>query len=222
LGLRHDPVGGTLQAFDRRSGLDVAFGYLGVIPRHLITGPLRVVMTLSDPWVIRTRVGGDVPRDDGPPGDRPVDGAAGNDPPDEAPDDRLAMPRADAARRSGRRLLAGVVVERETWSLPVAELPAIGDLGKPVGLLDSLNAWWQLHDLPPRVFCTGESMAGARVGKPAWMSLDHPISVWAAVCSLDPRAVRVNITEALPDLLGDAITDRAVEWAAALRLDGGS
>ena len=199
LGLRLDPIDDTLQAFDRGTGTAVAFAYLGVMPRHLITGPLRVLMTLSDPWVIRTRVGGDVPDDDAPAATAP-------------------------ARRQDRRTLADVVIERQTWSLPVAGLPQLAGLDDPVTLLQQLQTFWQAMDLPPQVFLAGESAAGARVGKPAWVSLAHPITAWAALQALDSRVARVTITEALPDLLDPAVDSgrRAVEWAFALRLDGGA
>ena len=209
LGLRLDPVDDTLQVFDRRCGSPVAFAYLGVMPRHLITGPLRVLMTLSDPWVIRTRVGGDVPDED------------------------AASAERSALRQRARRLVAGVVVERRTWSVPVAALPELTDPDEPVLLLDQLQSWWQAMDLPPRVFIAGESAAGARIGKPAFMSLDHPVTAWAALRRPDHRTVRLSISEALPDLLGPAASapeaaavgpaaGHAVEWALALRLDGGA
>ena len=96
LELTHDAERDTLTLRDR-GGRPVAPVYLGVAPPHMIRGPLRLLLTLADPWVAGQRFGHERgPWESGPPG---PGGHRARAPPDRRPARPAARALADPARR---------------------------------------------------------------------------------------------------------------------------
>ncbi|KUJ49669.1 hypothetical protein ACZ90_67165 [Streptomyces albus subsp. albus] len=200
IALRHDVASGTLQAFRRRDGKPVSFPYLGSIPRHLIVGAHRLVMTLTDPWVVRARVNGE--RHTGDPEPAPVRGVVETD----------------------RRTCGRLVLQRRTWRMPRLMLPEHEQGETPVAHMGRLRAWAAEHGLPRRFYLRQFAHLRLQHAKPAWVDLANLYSVHAAFRSIAPEAVEVEIVEALPDIGEYLSTDagaHAVELTAALALGDG-
>ncbi|MFE2305837.1 hypothetical protein [Streptomyces sp. NPDC059411] len=197
--LSHDPASDTLQLYDRH-GASVALPYLGVMPPHVLSGPVRVLATLSQPWNTRYLTNGErLPHDPTRP------------PP--------AGVTATARAREGR-----LVTARASWRLPGAALPRPQTGEGTAAFLDRLDGWRREHGIPQQCFVRAEGTRGALPEKPFWTHLGSPHAVASLLKTLGPDAAAVEFTELLPGPGTHWLTDtggrpRAVELAALLRLD---
>lgn len=197
MALRHDPESDTLQAFVRDTGQGVAFAYLGVIPQHLINGPRRVLLALSDPWVPPLWAGFG---SEGFRRQRPV-----------------PEPTSEPRHAVGR-----LVMKRAVWRLPADALPLRAPDESWLDLLERVTEWRGALSLPERgyarVFTTSDPVGS----KPQWIDFMDPWSL-SALAGESSGATTLEITEALPDtgehcwLGGDGLP-RTTEFAAFLSL----
>jgi hypothetical protein len=177
LGLSHDPGSGFLTV-RRPDGRPVAPVYLAIVPPRLMLGPLRLLLTLADPWVLPAPAGAQP---------RPFD------PPPPAPTEVQREDRASDGR---------LVLRRRSWRVPVEELPAPRAGESPFELLARADAWRRRWGIPEEVFATAQRRhfsleSGKR--KPAWLSFASVHALAHTAALLDEDVVAVNLTEALPD-----------------------
>lgn len=168
--LEHDAREGTLTL--RRAGRALAPVYLGTVPPHLVSGALRVLLTLGNPWML---------------GD-PTRHAAATATPE----------RVEAVARAQQGRL---VLRRAHWRVPPGEFPVRGAREAPLAFLRRVRAFQAAHELPAEVFMTVERSGmthSARARKPMWVRFDSLHALEAAARSVDADALAVQLTEALP------------------------
>lgn len=197
--LSHDPASDTLQLYDR-NGANVALPYLGVMPPHVLNGPVRILATLSQPWNTRYLTNGE---------------RLPHDPTRPPPAGVTATPRT----RQGR-----LVTARASWRLPSAVLPRPEAGEGTAAFLDRLDGWRREHGIPQQCFVRTEAARGALPDKPFWTHLGSPHAVASLLKTLNSEGGAVEFTELLPGPGTQWLTDtdgrpRAVELAALLRLD---
>lgn len=177
--LAHDPASSFLLLHDRGGGR-LAPVYLGTAPAYLTFGPLRLLLTLADPWILP--------------------GAA-----TPSPLDPPAAPAA-AVEHDHRVVDGRLVLRRSRWRVPVEEFPRPLPAEPPVETLERADAWRRRWGVPLEVFVTAERRhvpvdPGRR--KPLWLSFASVHSLRQAAALLDEDVVAVGLTEALPGR-GDA------------------
>ena len=199
LHLRHVPETETVELRDSEDR-PVAPVYLGLVPAHLLSGAPRILAVLGDPWVNRATW---LVKDLG----------VGRGDPAEA--DRGAhQPRVQRGR---------VVFKRETWTVPVDQIPVPGPRETEEDYFRRLQRFRESWKLPRDVFVRTlgpEAGMGGTASKPVWASFASP-HAWAPVAERLKNARRVTFQEALPNADGYWLTDnhghrRAVEHISFL------
>jgi hypothetical protein len=174
LHLIHDVASGTLQARDHQ-GRRTALSYLGVTPTHRLTGAIRLLLLIADPWISLFRVDNER---------RPFD------PPEPIHDRVVRMPRAQVGR---------VVYARERWRLPTSLFPRPKSGETTPRYLGRLDQWRRTNRIPLEVFVhLHEGQQSLTNRKPMWMAFDSPYSIWAVHRALTDTTVTVDLVEALP------------------------
>jgi hypothetical protein len=177
LTLVHDRHDGTLQAYGPGDE-PVAFTYFGVTPEHLLSGPVRALLTLTDPWITLARV--DAER-------------RAYDPP---------RPSGDGVSFTPRTVRGRLVLSRARWRVPATLLPrpAAGETaagGSAARLLARADRWRRAHGLPAEVYWSAGYPDGTRT-KPMWLAFDSPAALWALHKAVRPDQPAVDLVEALP------------------------
>jgi len=198
--LRHDPERDTLDIFGP-DGQAVAPVYLGAVPQYLILGPVRLLLTLGDPWINASPAG----KIDNP---------------------RLALEPAPRDVEFRPRWSEGrLVLRRAVWRVAPAQWP-VQDAGETdLDYLCRAERWRQTHELPVECFLTLErpsSALDAAKRKPLWMRFDSLHALRRAGAALGDDVVTVRAAEALPGrgehwAVGADGTARACEHMALLR-----
>jgi hypothetical protein len=154
LTLVHDPALDILD-FQTEDGRRIAPVHLGIVPAWMSKGPVGLALTLIDPW---------------------VDGSALTR--SSHPARRLANASA-AARNVPRLCVDGVVLHRETWTVPVAELPFETLSESPTAFLVRLDEWRRNAGLPAEVFVwiIGSNSVDGNIRKPLWMNFHSLVTV---------------------------------------------
>ena len=198
LRLTYDDGSGTL-VLRRRDGRPVVPVYLGTVPQHLVAGPLRVLTTLGDPWVVGVRAGGQR---------GPMDAPA-------AVHDVEWSPRQTDGR---------IVLRRATWTVPPDQFPRHGSREPTFDYLHRVARWRTRHSMPEEVFLSVDrpSMTlEAKRRKPIWVSFDSVHTLAVAAHLVDDEAVAVRLVEVLPTRIqawteGADGARRATELVASL------
>jgi len=176
LRLVHDAGTGTLTIV-AGDGEPVAPLYLGTVPPYVLYGPVRLLLTLVDPWMNGVRFGThDFSRRSRP----------------SAPHHVTLTPRHSSGR---------VVLQRAQWRVPPGQMP-IQERGETIAaFVRRADRWRRQHHLPTEVFLSVEQRTVSHRPnrrKPIWLSFDSPHSLAAAAGLLDSSTVAVLLTEALP------------------------
>ena len=173
LRVRHQPQSRTLAIVDT-DGDPLAVLPVATISPYMVAGPLRVLLTVIDPWVFRPRVVR-------PHETRVVDGRP--------------------VGHSGLAALGRLVVARETWWVEADSFPR-RETGEPgVAHLRRVEGWRQAHGLPDEVFVRGDVgplELDPHRRKPQWVRWDTPHTLELAA-RLSRRVDRLVLTAALPD-----------------------
>ncbi len=178
LQLRHEPDKNTLLLTDSQ-GEPVSPVYLGVVPAHLMSGPVRLLLCLADPWV-----------------NGAIHLSCSHSPLEILPPPGEQI-EEEPARTHGR-----LVLRRRTWRLAPTLLPTPGKIEKPHEFFARMDAWRRAHQLPDEVFLTLESagpMNDYAGRKPSWLSFRSAHAVLAAASN--PRlanATAIRLSEAAP------------------------
>jgi hypothetical protein len=94
-----------------------------------------------------------------------------------------------------------VVWGRRTWSLSPEVVPTWARGGHVTDVLARVEAMRERFAMPGELFVATVEAGSARpVGKPTWLSVDHPLTVLTALRDPGPRVRRWVFTEALPAL----------------------
>ena len=174
----HDPDTRSLRIEDR-SGVPVAIVPVGVISPYLVSGPLRALLILSDPWTYRPLVAA-------PQWTERIDG--------------------DTVAGAERRQVGDLVLTRRSWWLPAGSLPRREPPESLLSFLGRVERWRVLRGLPDEVFLrawTGPLELDPRLRKPHWVSWGAPHTLEVAARTA-ARTHRLLITEALPAVAGGA------------------
>ncbi len=201
LRLHHDAATGLL-GFRDRTGRAIAPVYLGSVPQHLLTGPVRLLLIIADPWGCVSELGKV---------DRPWRGI----------EPVVAPVVHDPRRTSGR-----VVLRRANWRIAADHWPRPETGEFDDELLIRLERFRREHGLPLEGFVTFERPQGAGVRrashrKPRWIRFDSPHAVHQVAAGFDDDVLAARLVEALPGrgqhwTPGDAPA-RADEHVALLR-----
>lgn len=178
-----DSETGTLQLTDP-DGAPASLLYGGAIPPHLLKGVEGVLTVLASPWAVV--------------------------PPTPAPHD------VEGGRFAPRLERDGVAWSRRTWTLAPEVVPTWTRGAHVTEFLAQVEQLRQRYDMPDELFVAtarAVSATGAALGlgKPTWLSLDHPLSVLQALRSTS--ADRWVFTEALPSA---SSSPRVVEYMAVV------
>ncbi|MEZ5094791.1 MAG: hypothetical protein R2731_00805 [Nocardioides sp.] len=184
-GLAHDPVTDTLALTDPR-GEPFGLTYLGLTPRHLLQGYLRLLGVLADPWI-----------NGSPHSDYTVTKYA-----------LLAELSTDHVEELPRVVQRGLVTRRRSWVVPRGMLPDID--GSDRDLCLAASRLREEHGMPEEVFIHqlggfGAPMTGLR--KPTWTSWSSPTCLRVALGTLAPQTAHVRVVEALPASTGHVQRD---------------
>ncbi|WP_370948453.1 hypothetical protein AB5J62_12925 [Amycolatopsis sp. cg5] len=189
--LAHDAGRNVLELLGP-DGRPVGLAYLGLIPPHLSSGPLRLLNVLANPWVAPQEFG-----------DRQFNAA----PSDGA--EIVARPRRTVGR---------VVVERANWVCEADRLPLpVAGENESESVLRA-HRWRREHGIPAEVFCRRVDEFTA---KPLWVDLRSAVSLAVLRQELG-GAGRIRVTEALPGfrqhgLRGPSGESLASEYVVGLR-----
>ncbi|MFI2458137.1 hypothetical protein [Streptomyces sp. NPDC019539] len=175
LNLVHDPHSATLE-LRKRDGTLVAPVYLGTVPQHLVTGAERVLLTLSNPWVVPAGLA-------------------------DASDHEEALTIYDSTFES-RRHRAGVVVSRARWRFNAKSVPQAQNDEPLADFLERVDQWRRAHRLPTEVYARVEpALQGGneRMRKPLWLAFASPTGMEAlAHLTAKSEGRRLVFTECLP------------------------
>ncbi|WP_338676493.1 hypothetical protein V1460_28595 [Streptomyces sp. SCSIO 30461] len=173
LELAHDPDRHALEL--RRPGAGpVAPVYLGTVPRHLVGGAARVLLTLADPWWL-TPGRADGARTDGP-----------------------------TSRGDGflpRRSIGRAVVRRAHWRCDSSEVPRQRPGEDWPEFLERMDGWRRAQGMPAEVYarCETDFPRHDALRKPLWVAFASPVGLEALHRLTERPAVPVVFTECLPD-----------------------
>ncbi|GAB1641470.1 hypothetical protein KRMM14A1259_18930 [Krasilnikovia sp. MM14-A1259] len=201
----HERAQGTL-LLTNVEGLPIAPVYLGVVPAHLMSGPVRLLLCLSDPWV----------------------NGAHHLCCTYSPLEQLSEPGADIVEEP-RQSIGRLVTRRRNWRMSASHFPTPHRNESPFDFYKRMDQWRREHDLPDEVFLTLEG--GGRLTqdypdrKPAWISFNSAHAVRALASN--PKigvAQAVRLAEALPHREQYWLRDgedrtRAAEHVSFLRWD---
>ncbi|MGO1561782.1 MAG: hypothetical protein ACTHXO_07375 [Actinomycetaceae bacterium] len=202
--LVHDAESDTLSLTDR-GGTPFGLAYLGLTPKHAHHGYLRYLGTLADPWI------------NGSP-DCDYTGTKVFDLLPMCGPTTVRLPRIEDD---------DLVVRRESWLVPVADLPGADGGTDDVALLRQAHAFRRAHGIGDEVFVHQlggyQHMVGGLM-KPHWASLVSATSIRTVVRSLDPTTTHVRVVEALPGRRGHTQRDadgvrRATEHVVLMHWD---
>lgn len=201
LRLSHDPATDTLTLLDP-TGTPAALSYLGVVPHFLISGPLRLLFVLMDPWQNGFRFSAGISFFTRP---RPV---------------------PEAVAFTPRETMGRLVLRRASWRMPVRAFPVPEPGEAPFRFLERAHRWRTLHGIPEEVFLNTEYARmdlTVKRRKPLWVRFDSYHALAAAAQTLaDGDVTAVVLHEALPGreqhwVPGGDGRPRAAEFAALLR-----
>lgn len=199
LHLRHDSKTDTVELLDAEER-PVAPVYLGLVPAHLLGGASRILAVLGDPWVNRATW---LIKDLGAGPGNPADTKRASH-----------QPRVQRGR---------VVFKRESWTVPVDQVPVLEPQEPHEDYFRRLQRFRESWGLPREVFVRPhgpELGMGGTASKPAWVSFASP-HAWAPVSDRLKKARSVTFQEALPTADQYWLTDeqghhRAVEHISFL------
>jgi Lantibiotic dehydratase, N terminus len=194
LGCRH-MIGSDMLQLETRQG-PIGLTYLGLAPVYLQSGPLRLLLTIADPWIIRTNL------DD-------IGVRIGEGPP-------------KAVEYFPRRTCGRVVVRRAAWRMPIDAFPMRRQPESSFDYLRRVRAWQQALKLPDELFLrmdAGRLELDPRRRKPVWLRLDSPHALASATARIEQGGHTVVLTEALPTAEEHWVRDhdgatRAAEYVA--------
>ncbi|MEU8550499.1 lantibiotic dehydratase [Streptomyces roseoverticillatus] len=172
--LAHDPESRTLQARDQ-DGHPAALTYMGVVPGHLLTGPLKLLCLLSDPWITMSRVDRDI---------RPYD----------------RMQTVERLTYRPRMQHGRTVWARARWSVPPTDVPRPAPGTPTIAFLTDVERWRRRHGIPGEAFIVQivKGPSGFTKLKPQCIQFDSPHLIWSALRRISPEAVVVDFIEAFP------------------------
>jgi hypothetical protein len=187
IALTHDPARDVLEFVDLDGAL-IAPVPLGIVPAWTFDGPVGLLLALLDPWIDGSQITREA---------NPI---------------RRAY-RSDRAERRPRRTEQSIITRRETWRIPVQDLPLQGDLA-PGAFLIALHEWRTANGMPEEVFVRvhGDDPFDAATRKPMWMRFTSWYAV-SAVWALLPGRHTLELQESLPVR---SVADRAQEMVLTL------
>lgn len=174
--INHDPISDTLFFSDYQENVH-SIAYLGITPKHLLPGYLRLVATISDPWI-----NGSFMADFTPLIESEFSSANGNE--------IIAYPRIERN---------GMVIRRASWVLPVTLLPSLNS--SDVDLVLSACMLREKYGLPEEVFVSQLSRKNDTLSfpnKPIWVSLLSALSIRSGLRTISTQTSYIRIVEALP------------------------
>ncbi|WP_447644597.1 hypothetical protein [Nocardioides zeae] len=176
--LTHDAMSDTLALTDA-AGEPFGLAYLGLTPKHLLQGYLRLLGALADPWI------------------------------NASPDvDYTVLMQGRLAALCGTGVVAvprvehdGLVTRRASWIVPRELLPVPGGPGGDAGLVRAAHRLRDEHGMPEEVFVHqlggwGTPMGGTR--KPIWTSFASATALRVLQQTLAPETRHLRVVEALP------------------------
>lgn len=178
LRVAHDRASGTLGIVDPGHEPIVPV-YLGVVPQYLVLGPLRLLLTLGNPWLIGSPTTSSI---------RPFGPSATE------PREVEHSPRASIGR---------LVLSRTSWRVPVREFPRHEPREALFDFMRRAHDWRSENRIPTEVFLTVERPSTSwqpRQRKPVWVSFESPHALVSAGHLVDRDSVAVHLAEALPGL----------------------
>ncbi|MDH2392162.1 hypothetical protein QCN29_25945 [Streptomyces sp. HNM0663] len=173
LQLVHDPDRHALELRRRGAG-PVAPVYLGTVPRHLVGGAARVLLTLADPWWL---------------------------PPGQADGTRTDGPVSVRNGAFPRRSIGRAVVCRAHWRCDSSEVPRRASGEDWPDFLERVDGWRRSRGMPAEVYVrcgTGFPRRDA-LRKPLWIAFASPVGLEALHRLPDRPGAPVVFTECLPD-----------------------
>ncbi|MFE9254183.1 hypothetical protein [Streptomyces sp. NPDC006879] len=173
LELVHDAERHALEL--RRPGASVvAPVYLGTVPRHLVGGAARVLLTLADPWWL---------------------------PPGHADGTRTDGATSQGFGAFPRRSVGPVVVRRAHWRLGSSQVPRRGTGEDWPEFLERMDGWRRSHGMPAEVYVRCEPGFPRRdaLRKPLWIAFASPVGLESLHRLTERPDVPVVFTECLPD-----------------------
>lgn len=107
----------------------------------------------------------------------------------------------------------GIVWSRRTWALAPEAVPVWERGASVTEFVARVDAWRRGHGMPEQLFVAAATASGARrVGKPTWVSLEHPLTLVTAL-RRPPDLAQWVVTEALPAVSGPG---RVVEYVSVV------
>ncbi|MEN3585124.1 hypothetical protein AAH978_13335 [Streptomyces sp. ZYX-F-203] len=172
LELAHDPERHALE-LRRPGGAPVAPVYLGTVPRHLVGGGARVLLTLVDPWWL-------------PPGN--ADGV------------RTDGPVSRGHGHFPRRTRGRAVVRRAHWRCDGSEVPRRRADEDWPGFLERVDDWRRSLGMPAEVYVRRDTGFPRRdaLRKPLWVAFASPVGLEALHRMTERPGEPVVFTECLP------------------------
>ncbi len=182
------------------SGQVVAPAYFGVVPMHLFTREVRLMLTLIYPWIGDYDVGWQATR---------------HNVSTEAVRQVEFFPR----REEGR-----IVLRRARWRFPPMQIPIRQKNENDFEFFTRVQSWREEHQLPEELFVsTDRSQLSfeAKVRKPIWIDFRSPHTLELLRQYIDKDAIAVCFTEVLPTrhqywVAADGHTGHASEFMTQL------
>lgn len=195
----HDAASGTLQ-FYTREGDRIAPHYLGIVPPILLSGSLRLFLTLVDPWVNRH------------------DGGM-------ARTFFRTQPVSHAVQHSPRVTHGRIVLRRANWRVPRTLFPFMRKGENSFQYLERVARWRLSYNIPREVFARaehGQLIFTPAKRKPSWLSFECFHALTNLHHLFDNSVTTICLEEALPSrhehwLASSDGRPRASEWLALLR-----
>ncbi len=174
--LRANASDETLSFVDAR-GQIIALTYQGVVPQHLFSQQVRLLITLMNPWISNYPIG--------------WQGSSLNLN-NKTPEQVEFYPR----QQDGR-----VVFRRARWRFPAAQIPVHQKGESDFDFFVRVERWRIQHQLPEEVFVSTDRpqiAMEAKARKPIWLHFHSPHALELLRQCLDKEVIAVCFTEALP------------------------
>jgi Lantibiotic dehydratase, N terminus len=176
LRLSHDEASDSL-IVQTADGRPVATPHLGTVPDYIVSGPLRLLLTISNPWIVGSRLSDRLPT---------LTGYG-------RVEDITFIPRDQRGR---------LVVRRARWLMPGRLFPLRSKAETDAVYLLRVDKWRRSHGLPDEVYLNLDGSAnGSRTKdrKPRWVSFSslHALAAVKGVVSENLDGT-VALVEALP------------------------
>jgi len=174
LTIRHDVDTDAIQIFHQGSPIGIA--YAGVVQPALISGPVRQLLALAEPWICTMKLG-----------ERVSEGAR-------------AMAAPIEIEHSPRQQVGRIVLSREFWRMAADEFPQRANDESWGAFLERAENWRQSHGMPNEVFIRLEQRARGFTAnpKPLWFRFDSPLTYGHLERLRNDRTVAILVSEALP------------------------